>query len=102
MANTNKEMKEREDFMLSGKLSELDWIPKSEEEIIKNLFKGMADHLISKVLRGAQQRFHLHFLSIQINLSLIRLNIIGRPMKSCINVHISCGILYQRKTNDTL
>jgi hypothetical protein len=39
MSNT-RELKKRENFMLSGKLSELDWVPKSEEEIRKDLFKG--------------------------------------------------------------
>ena len=39
-ANKNKEIKNRENFMLSGKLSELAWEPKSEEQITKDLFKG--------------------------------------------------------------
>ena len=38
---SNKEIKDREDFMLAGKLSELDWVPKSEAEIAKDLFKGI-------------------------------------------------------------
>ena len=40
MANNNRELKKREDFMLGGKLSELDWVPKSEEQVSKDLFKG--------------------------------------------------------------
>jgi hypothetical protein len=40
MANHNKQAKDRESFMLEGKLSELDWIPKSEEQISKDLFQG--------------------------------------------------------------
>lgn len=40
MANTNRQTKNREEFMLAGKLSELDWVPKTEEEISKDLFKG--------------------------------------------------------------
>ena len=40
MANNNREIKNRENLMLYGKLSELDWTPKSEEQISKDLFKG--------------------------------------------------------------
>ena len=40
MSNNNKQAKNREEFMLSGKLSELDWVPKTEEQISKDLFQG--------------------------------------------------------------
>jgi len=36
-----KEIKDRENFMLGGKLSELDWEPKTEEQVSQELFKGL-------------------------------------------------------------
>ena len=36
----NRVAKNREDFMLKGKLSELDWVPKSEEQFSRDLFSG--------------------------------------------------------------
>jgi len=39
MANI-REIKKREDFMLGGKLSELEWAPKTEAQVSKDLFKG--------------------------------------------------------------
>jgi hypothetical protein len=39
MSAKNSDIKRREDFMLSGELSELDWVPKTEEQISKDLFK---------------------------------------------------------------
>ena len=38
--SNNREIKKREDFMLGGKLSELEWVPKTEAQISKDLFKG--------------------------------------------------------------
>jgi hypothetical protein len=40
MATKNREVAKREEFMLAGKLSELDWEPKSEEQISQALFRG--------------------------------------------------------------
>ena len=37
---TKSKPTEREDFMLKGNLSELDWKPRSDEEISAELFKG--------------------------------------------------------------
>ena len=40
MATKNADIKKREDFMLGGRLSELEWEPKTEEQISRDLFKG--------------------------------------------------------------
>jgi hypothetical protein len=40
MPKKNIEIKNREDFMLQGTLSEVPWEPKSEEQIQKDLFKS--------------------------------------------------------------
>ena len=37
----NSEIKKREEFMLGGTLSELEWEPRSEEQISRDLFKGL-------------------------------------------------------------
>ena len=34
------DLKNRENFMLTGSLSELDWKPRTEAEVVKDLFKG--------------------------------------------------------------
>lgn len=39
--NTNADIKKREDFMLGGRLSEIAWEPKTEEQISRDLFKGI-------------------------------------------------------------
>ena len=38
--SNNKEIKDRENLMLSGHLSEIPWEPKSEQDVQRDLFKG--------------------------------------------------------------
>jgi hypothetical protein len=40
MPTNNTEIKKREDFMLSGSLSEMAWEPRTEAQISRDLFKG--------------------------------------------------------------
>jgi hypothetical protein len=35
-----KDIKQRENFMLTGSLSELEWKPRTEAEVVRDLFKG--------------------------------------------------------------